>query len=94
MATTVVERTLEKLDWKQLLAEVDETFRTWRTEGLIIPGGADPLIKLDEPFQWLESKRTCLKVSGVALPAEVPQGNAGSVAGNKGKKREGRDGVG
>lgn len=69
MASTCVERTMEALDWKALLGDVDEAFRTWKTPGLVATSTSDPFLKTNEAFEWLDSKRTCLR--GQAIDAKV-----------------------
>lgn len=71
-ASEVVRRSMEALDWTALLRDVDEAFRGYRGEGLLVPAGSDPFIPdLREPFEWLETKRTNLKCQ----PLDAKVGN-------------------
>lgn len=64
-ASVVIHKTMEQLDFPGLLTRVDEEFRGWRDPGLCIHGGADTFIELKNPLEWLESKRTCMKMAKV-----------------------------
>ena len=48
-------------DYKALLLEVDDAYRTWRNNTLVMFGGADSYIKQKSAFDFLETKRTTMK---------------------------------
>lgn len=37
-ANTALFETMDKLDWKKLLADVDEGYRTWRKDSVVLYG--------------------------------------------------------
>jgi pimeloyl-ACP methyl ester carboxylesterase len=58
--------TLEAVgDWKTLLRDVDEAMRTFRARALVVPGSADPFSDLKSTFEWLESKRTTMRLENL-----------------------------
>lgn len=62
-ASAAIYRIMENTDFPALLAEVDEEFRTWRNESLVIHGGADTFLDLKGTLDWLDSKRTCMRMA-------------------------------
>lgn len=50
------------MDFKSLLSRVDEGYRTWRVPSLVMHGSKDPFISIREVFDWLESKRTTMRM--------------------------------
>ena len=49
-------------DFKALCTKVDEEFCTWRGDSLVLFGGADRYIPQKTAFDFLETKRTCIKI--------------------------------
>jgi pimeloyl-ACP methyl ester carboxylesterase len=74
-ASAAIYHTMDKLDWKELLEQVNEAFYTWTNPALLIHGSSDTFLDLGLTLDWLESKRTCMKMStGIeAKLGHVPQ---------------------
>uniref|UniRef100_A0A061QYM8 Haloalkane dehalogenase n=1 Tax=Tetraselmis sp. GSL018 TaxID=582737 RepID=A0A061QYM8_9CHLO len=53
---------LDKCDLKALLEKVDEGFRSWRKDTLVLFGGSDRYLEQKSVFDFLETKRTCIKL--------------------------------
>lgn len=49
-------------DFKSLCEKVDNLYRTWRGETLVLFGGADRYIDQKTAFDFLETKRTSIKI--------------------------------
>jgi len=62
-ASAAIYRIMESLDFPELLNRVDEGFVTWKVPSLVIHGGADAFLDLKGPLDWLENKRTCMKMA-------------------------------
>eukprot|EP00873_Tetraselmis_striata_P041335 jgi/Tetstr1/461599/TSEL_006700.t1 len=54
--------TLDKCDLKELVSTVDELYESWRTDTLVLFGGSDSYITQQSAFDFLETKRTCIKI--------------------------------
>lgn len=63
---------LYQVDYPALLQKVDETYCDWRKPALLIFGGADPFINLGSVFEFLESKRTCMRFATMTAKASSP----------------------
>lgn len=61
--SAVIEEIMSGLDFQALLTEVDEGFRTWRQPSLVLFGTSDTFLNIKEVLEWLESKRTSMKMS-------------------------------
>lgn len=74
-ASAAIYHTMDKLDWKELLGEVNEAFYTWKNPALLIHGTSDTFLDLNLTLDWLESKRTCMRMAtGIeAKLGHVPQ---------------------
>jgi hypothetical protein len=53
---------MEQLDFTKVLKEVDDGYRTWRKPSLLLFGANDPFIDVKNPFAFLESKRTSMRL--------------------------------
>ncbi|PRW56273.1 hydrolase or acyltransferase of alpha beta superfamily isoform A [Chlorella sorokiniana] len=62
-ASAAIAATMDKLDWPALLRRVDEGYCSWRQPSLLLFGTSDQFIELKTVFEWLESKRTCMRVA-------------------------------
>ena len=62
-ASAAIYRIMENIDFSGLVNEVDEEFRTWRNPSLMIHGSADSFLDLKGTLDWLDSKRTCMKMA-------------------------------
>ena len=54
-----------QLDFPALLGEVDEAYRRWKAPTLLLFGQADPFVESKGVFEWLEDKRTNMKLARV-----------------------------
>ncbi|PSC72647.1 hydrolase or acyltransferase of alpha beta superfamily [Micractinium conductrix] len=62
-ASAAVHSTMEKLDWQGLLQRVDRGYESWRRPSLVLFGTSDQFIPFMSMLDWLETKRTCMKVA-------------------------------
>lgn len=62
-ASAAVYKTMEQIDFGAVLREVDEGYATWRKPSLVLHGSADPFVDLKSVLEWLESKRTCMRLA-------------------------------
>jgi pimeloyl-ACP methyl ester carboxylesterase len=62
-ASAAIYRTMEAIDFPSLLAEVNEEYYSWKNPALMVNGGADPYLDLKQVLEWLETKRTCMKMA-------------------------------
>jgi haloalkane dehalogenase len=69
-ASAAIYRTMESIDFPALLAEVNEEYYGWRNPALMVHGGADSFLDLKQVLEWLETKRTCMKMA-TGLEAKV-----------------------
>lgn len=74
-AAEALHSTMERLDWGDLLMRVDESFQSWKVPSLLIHGTKDPFLNLKDALQWLETKRTSMRMaSGIeAKLGHMPQ---------------------
>eukprot|EP00951_Prasinocladus_malaysianus_P048069 scaffold654286_cov62-Prasinocladus_malaysianus.AAC.1 len=73
LAIRYVSLTLQ-CDLKALVTKVDEAFRTWRGETLVLFAGADRYIEQKSAFDFLETKRTNIKFASFeAKVGHMPQ---------------------
>ncbi|KAI7838120.1 hypothetical protein COHA_008051 [Chlorella ohadii] len=74
-ASAAIAATMEKLDWPALLRRVDEGYCSWRQPSLLLFGTSDQFIELKSVFEWLESKRTCMRLASAveAKLGHMPQ---------------------
>eukprot|EP00890_Picochlorum_soloecismus_P000606 jgi/Picsp_1/1546/NSC_05024-R1_alpha beta hydrolase fold protein len=74
-ASAAIYHTMDNLDWKELLGEVNEAFYSWKNPTLLIHGTSDTFLDLSLTLDWLESKRTCIRMeTGIeAKLGHVPQ---------------------
>ena len=74
-AAAAVHATMEQLDWNNLLSQVDDAFISWKNPSLLIHGTADQFLDLRGALEWLETKRTTMKMaSGIeAKLGHMPQ---------------------
>ena len=61
-ASAAVAATMDQLDWSNLLKAVDDGFRTWRKPSLLLFGANDPFVDVKNPFNFLDSKRTNMRL--------------------------------
>ncbi len=61
-----------QVDFPKLLARVDEGCRTWRKPSVVLYGANDPFCDVSGAFQFLESKRTNMKM--LSVPVKVRAG--------------------
>lgn len=62
-ASAAVVATLEGVDWQPLLNKVDEGYSKWRKPSLLLFGADDPFISVKSAFDFLESKRTNMRIA-------------------------------
>ena len=62
LAPALALATALQCDFKELCAKVDDEFCTWRGDSLVLFGGADRYIPQKTAFDFLETKRTCIKI--------------------------------
>lgn len=62
-ASAAIEKTMKSLDFKLLLESVNDGYCTWKKPSLVVWGGSDTLLDLKNPLDWLESKRTCMRLA-------------------------------
>ncbi|KAL4442929.1 hypothetical protein ABPG77_008420 [Micractinium sp. CCAP 211/92] len=62
-ASAAVAAIMERVDFPQLLRRVDQGYESWRQPSLLLFGTSDQFINLKSVFDWLESKRTCMKLA-------------------------------
>ncbi|MEW5309692.1 MAG: hypothetical protein WDW38_001558 [Sanguina aurantia] len=73
-ASAAITAIMEKVDYPKLIAEVDEGFRTWRQPTVMLFGGSDTFITTASAFEFLEDKRTNMKVmNATAKLGHMPQ---------------------
>lgn len=61
-ASAAVAATMDQLDWNGLLKAVDDGYRTWRKPSLLLFGANDPFVDVKNPFDFLDSKRTNMRL--------------------------------
>ncbi|KAG1679649.1 hypothetical protein FOA52_006166 [Chlamydomonas sp. UWO 241] len=61
VASEIISKTMDKLDFKKLAEAVDDGFYTWRVPTALCFGSSDAFIDLFSVFDFLESKRTNMK---------------------------------
>lgn len=62
-ANAALYHTMEALDWESLLKEVNETYYSWKVPTLVLHGSGDTFLDLKLTLDWLESKRTAMKMA-------------------------------
>eukprot|EP00775_Hariotina_reticulata_P012653 gene12653-12780_t len=73
-ASAAIAATMDQLDFSKVLKEVDDGYRTWRKPSLLLFGANDPFIDVKNPFAFLESKRTNMRlVTATAKLGHMPQ---------------------
>jgi len=73
-AVAAVAATMDKVDFGKLLAKVNDGFRSWRRPSVVLFGGSDPFIPVASAFEFLEDKRTNMKVvTAAAKLGHMPQ---------------------
>lgn len=60
------------LDFPALCSSVDSGYEAWRRPALLVWGAGDPFCDLKVAFEFLESKRTCMRLA--QLDAKVRAG--------------------
>lgn len=61
-ASAAISHIMEKVEFTKLLNKVDDGYRTWRTPSLLLFGANDPFVSVQSVFDFLESKRTTMKM--------------------------------
>lgn len=74
-ASAAVAAIMEQVDFPALLRRVDGGFCAWRVPSLVIHGSSDSFLDLNTALDWLESKRTSMRMaSGIeAKLGHMPQ---------------------
>jgi fermentation-respiration switch protein FrsA (DUF1100 family) len=54
---------MERVDFPALLKRVDEGYLTWRKPSLLLFGSSDQFVPFKSVFEWLDSKRTSMKLA-------------------------------
>ncbi len=62
-ASAAVAATMDKCDFGRLTSKVDEGFLTWRKPTVLLFGSRDPFLPVASAFDFVEDKRTNIKVS-------------------------------
>jgi len=52
---------MDALNFKELLEEVSDGFRGWKTDSCVAWGDTDRYLDLDTALEWQEDKRTCIQ---------------------------------
>mmetsp|Transcript_16062 Transcript_16062/g.43766 ORF Transcript_16062/g.43766 Transcript_16062/m.43766 type:complete len:369 (-) Transcript_16062:507-1613(-) len=63
-ALEALSTTLEKLDFQKLLNKVDDMYGSWKQPSIVVFGSSDPFLKVNSAFEFLDTKRTNMKVIG------------------------------
>lgn len=63
---------LAQCDLKALVSKVDEVYENWRTDTLVLFGGSDSYIPQQSAFDFLETKRTCIKIQTFEAKVRPP----------------------
>lgn len=69
-ASEAIASIMAQLDWPALLRRVDEGYQSWRQPSLVLHGTSDQFIPFKSVFEWLESKRTCMRM-GSSVEAKL-----------------------
>lgn len=73
-ASAAISKTMDQVDFPKLLSRVDEGCRTWRKPSVVLFGANDPFCDVGGAFQFLENKRTNMKMLSVAVKlGHMPQ---------------------
>ncbi|KAL6764006.1 Alpha/Beta hydrolase protein [Haematococcus lacustris] len=73
-ASAAVASVMEKCDYGKLLKKVNEGFMTWKKPSVLMFGGSDPFLSVASAFEFLEDKRTNMKIiSAAAKLGHCPQ---------------------
>lgn len=73
-ASLAISKTMDKLDFNQLLNKVDQGFKSWRQPTAICFGSSDPFLDVSAVFDFLDSKRTNMKAMSIgAKMGHMPQ---------------------
>ncbi|MEW5303240.1 MAG: hypothetical protein WDW36_005948 [Sanguina aurantia] len=73
-ASVAITAIMERVDFPKLVAEVDEGFRAWRQPTVVLFGSSDTFITTASAFEFLEDKRTNMKVmNATAKLGHMPQ---------------------
>lgn len=52
-----------QVDFGVLCKAVDEGYVTWRRPSLLVWGNKDPFLDVQNPFDFLNTKRTCMRMA-------------------------------
>jgi hypothetical protein len=88
-ASAAVVATLAGVDWQPLLSKVDEGYSKWRKQSLLLFGADDPFISVKSAFDFLESKRTNMRIATAS--AKVGRGWGRRVGGGGCRRHHSRD---
>eukprot|EP01023_Acetabularia_acetabulum_P026207 TRINITY_DN2492_c0_g2_i2.p1 TRINITY_DN2492_c0_g2~~TRINITY_DN2492_c0_g2_i2.p1 ORF type:complete len:390 (+),score=79.83 TRINITY_DN2492_c0_g2_i2:77-1171(+) len=73
-ASAAIYEIMSKLDFKQLISRVSEAFLGWRKDALLLFGGNDTFLDINNAMDFLSTKRTCMKLITVeAKIGHMPQ---------------------
>eukprot|EP01026_Neomeris_dumetosa_P062325 TRINITY_DN5894_c0_g1_i2.p2 TRINITY_DN5894_c0_g1~~TRINITY_DN5894_c0_g1_i2.p2 ORF type:complete len:269 (-),score=45.45 TRINITY_DN5894_c0_g1_i2:258-1064(-) len=74
VASAIIFEIMKNLDFKELLTRVSEGFLTWRKDSLLLFGGNDIFLDINNAIDFLSTKRTCMKLITVeAKLGHMPQ---------------------
>lgn len=62
-ASAAVAATMACVDFPALLARVDDGYQAWRKPALVLHGANDQFLDMKTAFEWLDSKRTCIRLA-------------------------------
>lgn len=62
-ASAAIAAIMDKVDFPALLKRVDQGYESWRKPSLLLFGTSDTLVPFKSVFDWLDSKRTCMKLA-------------------------------
>jgi len=68
-ATAAVATIVDKCDFSALVKRVSSGYQLWRKPSVLLFGGADPFVKVKDVFDFLDDKRTNMKV--ISSPAKL-----------------------
>ena len=62
-ASAAIYKTMQQLDWQNLLNQVSDAFIGCKTPSLFIHGTSDTFLDLSTTLDWLEDKPTCMRMA-------------------------------
>ncbi|GAX76419.1 hypothetical protein CEUSTIGMA_g3864.t1 [Chlamydomonas eustigma] len=74
VASQIISKTMEKVDFPALLKRVDDGFMSWKKPTALCFGSSDTFLEVGSSFDFLENKRTNMKAMSIAAKVgHMPQ---------------------